>query len=83
MEPGLTEDCIKCLFVDRKELDDWDYRCIFGAGRKYRGKQAWPVFRRVRPLRYQWYIDESDEKTLIQAMSAAAAYAEMLKTKGY
>ena len=83
VEPGFTEDCVKCLFVDRKEVDDWDYRCIVSAGRKYRGKQAWPIFRRVRPLRYQWYIDESDEKTLIQAMSAAAAFAEILKTKGY
>ena len=83
VEPGFTEDCVKCLFVDRKELDDWDYRCIICAGRKYRGKRAWPAFRRARPLRYPLYIDESDEKTLIQAMDAAAAFAEMLKTKGY
>ena len=64
-------------------MDDWDYRCIIGAGRKYRGKQAWPVFRRARPFRHKWYIDASDEKTLIQAMDAAAAFAEVLKTKGY
>ena len=83
VEAGFTEDCVKCLFVDRKELDDWDYRSVICAGRKYRGKQAWPVFRRARALRYPWYIDESDEKTLIQAMSAAAAFAEILKTKGY
>lgn len=83
VEPSFTEDCVKCLFVDRKELDDWDYRCIICAGRKYRGKQAWPVFRRAKPLRYPWYIDESDEKTLIQAMDAAAVFAEMLQTKGY
>lgn len=83
VEPVFTEDCVSCLFVDRKEVDDWDYRCIVGAGRKYRGKQAWPIFRRARPLRYRWYIDESDEKTLIQAMDAAVAFAEMLQTKGY
>lgn len=83
VESAFTEDCVKCLYVDRKELDDWDYRCIICAGRKYRGKQAWPVFRRARPLRHQWYIGESDEKTLIQAMDAAAAFAGILKTKGY
>lgn len=83
VESAFTEDCVKCLYVDRKELDDWDYRCIICAGRKYRGKQAWPVFRRARPLQHQWYIGESDEKTLIQAMDAAATFAEMLKTKGY
>lgn len=83
VEPGVTEDCVKCLFVDRKELDDWDYRSIIFAGRKYRGKQAWPVFRRARPLRYPWYIDEDDEKTLIQAMDAATEFAEMRETKGY
>jgi hypothetical protein len=83
VERAFTEDCVKCLFVDRKELDDWDYRSIIFAGRKYRGKQAWPVFRRARPLRYPWYIDESDEKTLIQAMDAATEFAEMRETKGY
>ncbi len=83
VEPEVTEDCVKCLFVDRKELDDWDYRSIIFAGRKYRGKQAWPVFRRARPLRYPWYIDEDDEKTLIQAMDAATEFAEMRETKGY
>lgn len=83
VESGFMEDCVKCLFMDRKELDDWDYRCIIGAGRKYRGKQAWPVFRRARPLRHQWYIGENDEKTIIQAMDAAADFAGILKTKGY
>ena len=83
VEPSFTEDCVKCLFVDRKELDDWDYRCVICAGRKYRGKQAWATFRRAKPLQYPWYIDENDEKTLIQAMDAAAVFAEMLQTKGY
>ena len=83
VESAFTEDCVKCLFVDRKELDEWDYRCIICAGRKYRGKQAWPVFRRARPLRHQWYIGESDERTLIQAMDAAAAFGEILKTRSY
>lgn len=56
-ESAFIEDCVKCTFEDRKTLDDWDYRCIIGLGRSYRGKQAWPMFRRHRPLRYPWYVD--------------------------
>ena len=82
-ESAFIEDCVKCTFEDRKTLDDWDYRCIIGLGRSYRGKQAWPMFRRHRPLRYPWYVDACDEKRLVEALKAAIYLSEVLERETY
>ena len=83
VESAYTQDCAQCSFVNRTDLDDWDHRCVIGSGHTYRGKQAWPQFRRYRPLRYPWYINETDEAMLIEALMAAIYLVRLLENQTY
>nr|PZN07278.1 MAG: hypothetical protein DIU64_12635 [Caldicoprobacter oshimai] len=50
------QNCIMCSFENREELTDVDRKIIKELGLKFRGKNAWPKFRRFEPGYYPWYI---------------------------
>ena len=84
-EKMLSQDCIQCSFENKDELTPIEIeeaqRYAKANGVTYRGKKAFPQFKRYRPSHYPWYLkDEMDEQLLYEAISAAITIAEMLKT---
>lgn len=44
------QDCLMCSFEDRNELAGADRKQIKDLGLTFRGKNAWPMFRRMDPV---------------------------------
>jgi hypothetical protein len=59
---------VQLSFEDRDDLDKADIELIRTLQRKYRGKQAWPVFRSFMPGYLPWQIDASEASLLIHAL---------------
>ena len=55
---------LQASFEDRSELTDQDRQLIKELGYKFRGKQAWPLFRSYRPAYLPWYL-EAPEATVL------------------
>jgi hypothetical protein len=50
-------------------------------GITFKGKNAYPQFKVYRPYRFPWFLrDEEDRQLLYEALSAALALADKLKT---
>lgn len=69
---------LQASLEDRAELNDRDRGVIKELGLKYRGKQAWPLFRSFRPGCLPWHV-ESDEArflawTLEQVLDVAPRF---------
>jgi len=84
-ETMLSQNCVQCSFENKDELSPFEIeeaqRYSRTHGITYRGRKAFPQFRRYRPSHYPWYLkDETDEQLLYEALSAALEVAEKLKT---
>ncbi|MDD4139636.1 MAG: hypothetical protein PHN53_09040 [Eubacteriales bacterium] len=70
--PGLTfleyQDNIMCSFEDREQLDKTDYDQIKALGLKFRGRNAWPLFRRYEPGFYPWPVNADECVFLTHAL---------------
>ena len=55
---------LQASFEDRSQLNDQDRQLIKELGYKFRGKQAWPLFRSYRPAYLPWYL-EAPEATVL------------------
>lgn len=82
-----SQDCVQCSFENKEELSPLEIeeaqRYAKAHGIVYRGRKAFPQFKRYRPARYPWFLrDETDEQFLYEALSAALEVAERLGTTG-
>ncbi len=70
--PGLTfleyQDNIMCSFEDREQLDKADYDQIKALGLRFRGRNAWPLFRRYEPGFYPWPVNADECVFLTHAL---------------
>lgn len=72
MEDNLyIQDCISATFDDRKYIDKNDAAIIKKLGLKFRGKKAYPVFRRLKPNYYPWYLTKDECRFLTIALEQA------------
>ena len=62
------QDCIMCSFEDRDQLSNEDRKQIKTMGLSFRGRNAWPLFRRFEPGYYPWYINEEECAFLTHAL---------------
>ncbi|MDK2836736.1 MAG: hypothetical protein PWP21_1513 [Thermosediminibacterales bacterium] len=62
------QDCIMCSFENRQELTDADRKVIKELGLSFRGRNAWPRFRRFEPGYFPWYITQDECKFLTHAL---------------
>lgn len=55
---------LQASFEDRSTLSEQDRQLIKALGYKFRGKQAWPLFRSYRPAYMPWYLEAAEATVL-------------------
>jgi len=54
------QNCLMCSFEDRDLLTNDDRKQIKNLGLSFRGRNAWPMFRRFEPGYHPWYINKEE-----------------------
>lgn len=62
------QDCLMCSFEDRNFLTNKDRKQIKDLGLSFRGRNAWPMFRRYEPGYNPWFINEEECVFLTHAL---------------
>ena len=66
---------IQASFEDRVELDKRDREVIKELGLKFRGRNAWPMFRSYRPSLFPWFLEAGEIRFLSYALEQLADVA--------
>jgi hypothetical protein len=74
-----TQDCLLASFEDRKLLDSEDLAIIKKLGLKFRGRNAWPVFRSHVPGYYPWHLNQGEARFLRIALERGREVALMIR----
>lgn len=74
----LCQDCVQCSFEAKDGLEPPDLAEIRRHGLALRGKNAFPVFRRMRPFTYPWKLAEEDEQIIAAGLTAGLEVAKKL-----
>jgi len=70
------------LFVDRQELQNRDLRVIRSLGLRFRGRNAWPLFRSQRPGYAPWFLEKEEALFLTAAIQQALVVASEVRSDG-
>lgn len=70
---------LQASFEDRGQLSQKDRDVIKGLGLKFRGRQAWPMFRSYRPGFWPWYLEAAEARFLTHALEQAVDVALRFK----
>jgi hypothetical protein len=70
---------LQASFEDRGELTNKDRELIKQLGLRFRGRQAWPMFRSYRPGYLPWYLERQEVRSLTYALEQAAEVALRFK----
>jgi len=70
---------LQASFEDRNTLTKKDRDIIKELGLKFRGRQAWPMFRSYRPGFLPWYLEASEARFLACALEQAVEVAQRFK----
>jgi hypothetical protein len=76
---GIRQDPLQAAFGDRDLLSQKDRDVIRELGLKFRGRQAWPVFRSYRPGFFPWYLEAWEARFLTIALGQAVEVALRFK----
>ena len=66
---------IQVSFENREELDKRDREIIKELGLKFRGRNAWPMFRSYRPSLFPWFLEAGEVRFLSCALEQLANVA--------
>jgi hypothetical protein len=66
------QDCLSATYDDRKYIDKKDMAIIKKVGLKFKGKNAYPIFRRYKPNYYPWYLTGDECRFLTIALEQAS-----------
>jgi len=70
-EELMLQKCLMASFANREELTKEDRQVIKRLGLKFRGRNAWPLFRSYRPAYHPWYITADEARFLTLALQQA------------
>ena len=70
---------LQASFEDRDQLDEHDRRVIKDLGLKFRGRQAWPLFRSYRPGFLPWRLEAHEARFMTHALEQLADVAVRAK----
>lgn len=76
LEAGLALRTLSLAFADRRFLDRRDHEVIKALGLKFRGRNAWPMFRSQWPAYAPWYLEREEILLLDIALRFALEVAE-------
>jgi len=74
-----SQNMLKVSFENRAELRPEDLKVIKQFGFVYRGRQAWPLFRSLRPGYMPWFLTGSEARFLATAIRQALDVAMRFK----
>jgi len=70
-EELMSQKCLMASFANRDELMKEDRQVIKRLGLKFRGRNAWPLFRSYRPAYHPWHITADEARFLTLALQQA------------
>ena len=70
------QNCLMCSYEDRDILAEEDRKQIKVLGLSFRGRNAWPMFRRYEPGYYPWFINKEECVFLTHALRQVIFVAE-------
>lgn len=70
---------LQASFEDRAQLSQEDRAVIKQLGLKFRGAQAWPMFRSYRPGFWPWYLEAAEARFLTCVLQQAVGVALRFK----
>jgi len=70
---------LQLSFEDREMVDAEDRKIYKELGLKFRGRNAWPLFRGIEPGWLPWYISGEDARFMIPVLEQLLAVAPRLK----
>ncbi len=82
-EALVVQKCLMASFEDRKLLQKQDMQIIKELGLKFRGRNAWPMFRNYTPGYYPWFLNAEEARFLTLALHQAMDVALRVKEDAY
>lgn len=79
-ESFAAQNCLMAQFADRSELEKADRDVIKKLGLRFRGAQAWPLFRSHLPGYFPWHLDEKEAAFLAFALRCASDWVERISS---
>ena len=79
MEMILAFRQLQLSFDDREYVEDEERAIMKELGLKFRGRNAWPIFRSFLPGYMPWFIDAAEAKFLIYALEQTLEIAPRVK----
>jgi hypothetical protein len=85
LEPNASDEDFMAMthlqasFENRNELTQKDRDLIKKLGLKFRGRQAWPMFRSYRPGYFPWYLEPHEARLLTHALEQTLNVAPRFK----
>jgi hypothetical protein len=71
LETLMLQDCLMASFEDRDFITKEDYAVIRDLGHRFRGRNAWPLFRSYQPGYDPWSLTGSEARSLTVALDQA------------
>ncbi len=82
VEVALTIPFLQAVWADREDLSSADLRLIRSLGLRFRGRGAWPLFRRFSPGYYPWYLTASNVRFLTHVLTQIMEVAPRVQVEG-
>ena len=73
------QDCLMLSFEDRRFIDKEDLQIIHELGFKFRGRNAWPLFRSYKPGYFPWFLHRDEVSYMTAALQQAKLVCLRLK----
>lgn len=70
-EALFVQKCLMASFENREFIEDEDYQILRKLGLRFRGKNAWPLFRSYQPGYVPWYVTDDEARFLTLALEQA------------
>jgi hypothetical protein len=70
-EEAMLQECLMASFTNRDHLTKEDHQVIKRLGLKFRGRNAWPLFRSHRPAHFPWHLTADEARFLTLVLQQA------------
>ncbi len=75
----MMQNCLMASFEDREQVQKEDREIMKQLGLKFRGRNAWPLFRSYRPGYLPWFVNGEEARFLTMALQQTMEVAARLK----
>ncbi|MEK6651418.1 MAG: hypothetical protein AABY50_00630 [Nitrospirota bacterium] len=73
------QDCLIVMFEDKRFVEKEDIQLINRLGYKFKGHNAWPVFRSYKPGYFPWFLSRDEALYMVEALNQAKDVCLRLK----